>query len=60
MIKIILSIAVIAMVFSGCVGTIVQNETGTKSNTRVTKGQHNRADTVTDKKRVIKKHNILK
>jgi len=60
MIKIILSIAVVAMVFSGCVGTLVQNERGTKSNTRVTKGLQERPNTVTDKKRVIKKPNLLK
>ena len=45
MIKIISSIAIIAMMFSGCVGTLVDNDKATKFNHNIAKGQHNKVET---------------
>ena len=52
-------IAVIAMMFSGCVGTLVKNEATTKSDIRVTKGVKGKVKVVNDKK-IIKKVRDIK
>jgi PBP1b-binding outer membrane lipoprotein LpoB len=50
MIKIILSIAVITLVFSGCVGTLVNNDRVTPSSTSVAKIKANHTEEELEKK----------